>query len=541
MGHRIEAAAWVIFVAGLLAATARAAQEARAQREGRWLAGVIAIALGVRLAIPWTTTHWYYTGGNVLGAPGVYHHATAAVPWIDRLVGFELGWADVGLGWTHLAASLVGIVMVWSALSAGGASLAVKALTTLGFALTPMYVRYAVTDSSHLWAWVAFTAAAAALGRAVHRGETAIDDVAIAVLAPVLGAPIRLESAPLLAAAILWAPVVKPVPVRAIARRPLSVIFALACAAGVALAVAAHRADAASRLRFDPGSVIFGLLVRVVLALPSWPWPVSFFPLALTVLYWVILVRRARDRAWTRLAWMAAAACVCAAPFLFTGALFFELGGAGYSLVALSFLVLWAAEGADEVLRRVATTPARRRAVAAAFAVVLVTTFVPGWTRTFAFMEETRFLRRALANRRGVVLALSDPQGERCGHDPDATVALPDALLSVREPALRWLVVRSDGADAFDPEGASFDYYYRGGDLELDPASMEGRFQRLVNGDPASRRCHAERLARLRRLDERIRARFPLRVVARETVTARTFSFIAFPGDRETLTLYERP
>lgn len=538
--QRIEAAAWVVFIAGLLAMATRAAREARARGEGRWLLGVMTIALGVRLAIPWTTTHWYYPGGNVLRAPGVYDHATTFVPWIDRFVAFQRGWADVGLGWTHLAASLLGLVMVWASLAAGGAPLAVKVLTCAGFALTPMYVRYAVTDSSHLWAWVCFAGATAALGRAVHRRQTSFDDVAIVVLAPLLGAPIRLESAPLIAAALLWAPVVKPVAVRDIARRPLNVIFAFACAAGVALAVSVHRADAGARLRFDLGSVLFGFILRVVLAFPSWPWPVSFFPLPLTGLYWVILVRRLRARAWARLAWMATASLVCAAPFFFTGALFFELGGAGYSLVALSFLVLWAAEGAEVARRRWATKPARRRALAALGAAVFVATFVPGWLRTFAFMEEMRFLRRALANRRGVVLALSDPQGEPCGHDPDATVALPHALLSVREPGLRWQVVRGTEASPFDPRTASFDFYYRGGDLELDPATMDGRFQRMVNSDPESRRCHAERLARLRRLDKQIRAAFPLRVVARETVTAHTFSFIAFPGDRATLTLYGR-
>jgi hypothetical protein len=530
-----EGVAWALFLAAVALQIAGVVASARAKGVLRSLVAVVAVALVVRLAVPWTATHWYYTGGNVLGAPGVFDRASSYVPWIDRLVCFQLRWPWPALNLLHLAASIASIVLFWGTLFVLEAKAISRDLFAGILATTPVFVRYGVTESSHIWASCCFAAAAIALARSADGKPPRWDVWVLLAAAPILGGTIRLESAPLLGAAALFVLVVCP---RARIGRPALDVFIVAAGAAVALAAHAHFGTLQLRVGLRPMWIAIGLLFRAVLQIHSIAL-VSPYPALLAVPIWYLVVQRIRARELRALSWMCVASVYCSGPFLFGQAAFFELGGAGYSIVALTFPALWAAEGIATALERARARYAGRTflllelGMLGAFGVIVV----PGLFHTYAFMEEYRFLREALRGKRGTVLALFD-RNEECDHDLDSSVALPDAVISATQPELSWIVL---GADAtVDPHELRFDYYYRGSELDLDPKTMLDWPRRLSNDDPRSQRCHAEHLERLRELDARVRATCDLDLVRSEVIVARTFSFIAFPGDRASLSLFRR-
>jgi hypothetical protein len=533
----LSSSTWGTLLLALMVAIAALWTETGRDGSRRHLLSILAVAATVRAVVPWLPTHWYYTGGNIPEIPGAFSLRTTLVPWPDRLVAFDLHGGERGLIAVHFVAGLAAVALLWGAVRRSGRAPAVCNVFGALLAIVPAYVRYSVTDSSHVWELTCFAASAFALSARESRDTNRWFEWLLIVLAPVLGAPIRIESSILQFAALF------------LARRTLSParwragylwVFTAACAAGDLLAWTAHHEAVSHRLHLDPVAIALGLLFRAGLTLP-FPVLVSPFPPILALPVWYVIVRRVRDRDRRGLLAMAVPAVFCAVPFLFGEWISIEFGGAGYALLALVFPTLFASEGlvaAREALAR-RVHGLMRSGIVTAFGVAALASFVPPWFRTFAFMEEHRFLRNALRGRDGTVLALFD-RNDVCGHDIDSSVALPDVLLSADSPGLRWTILGADQADSIDVPALRFDYYYPGSEVSLDPASIDSTYGRMVDQSPVSRACQRKRMESLRRLDARIRANVPLAVVDAKTVEANTFSFVAFPDDRATLIFYRR-
>jgi hypothetical protein len=533
----LSAAAWIALLAAMACALATLWRETRVDGSRARLVRILAAAAAVRVVIPWLPTHWYYSGGNIPQIGGAFQLRTTVVPWPDQLIAFDMHAGESGLIATHFVAGLAGIALLWGAVRRSGRAPLVRDVFGGLLAVIPAYARYSVTDSSHVWAWTCFASSTFALSARTSNDSSRWWDWILIVLAPVLGAPIRLESSILQFAAIFLARrTVFPIRWRS----GQGWVFAAACVAGDGAAWVAHHEALSHRLHLDPLSIALGFLFRGVLMLPL-PVLVSPYPPILALPIWYIAARRVRARDRAALLAMAVPAVFCAVPFLFGESISTEFGGAGYALLALTFPTLFAAEGivaAREALSRW-SSELGRLAVTSAAAVGALASFVPPWFRTYSFMEEHRFLRSALQDREGTVLALFD-RDEMCGHDMDSSVALPDVLLSMESPGVHWTVLRADDADAIDVRELRFDYYYPGSEVSLDVASIDSTYGRLVDQSPSSRACQRDRLESLRRLDARIRGSIPLAVVEEKSVEARTFSFVAFPDDRATFVFYRR-
>src|SRR5262249_13014113 len=146
-----------------------------------------------------------YTGGDILAHGDVFDRRTTFVPWIDRNIAFVNGLAERGLIALHACAGLLGIWFLWTAALRAQRPARVRDAFGLLLAVTPVFARYSMTESSHIWIWCLHAAFACALAELCTRPRCHIESWAILAIAPIAGASIRLESSLLLATALFVA------------------------------------------------------------------------------------------------------------------------------------------------------------------------------------------------------------------------------------------------------------------------------------------------------------------------------------------------
>lgn len=538
--HAIEPVAWLILAFGAAPLSWQAFRHIIASGQRRWLAAVLTVALVLRFVVPWTTINWHFPLMNTELSTQLYTRTFTYLPLSSWVIGFKLGAGFNGLLAYNLIISTLSIGLLWYAALAAGQRPRAAALFALLLAITPMYVRYSVSDGQHTTVLFLYAVTAAAL---VAHSERHVSWWVLPVLfaAVVLGMPIRAESAALFLSAPLFYSHddLRREDVRKM-RVALAVLL-IAVGLGVLEAASIHQ-EATSRLRLTLFSILLGIVIRTsCLIAPLFP---SFFPLVLAIPIWLLTAATIRARNWQRLASLYTPILFCAVPFVASGYfIFVSMSQAGRNIVAALFVLLASARGLDFLIDNWQPAPTdhsrrRRRIAAAILAPATAVLFWVGWFHTFTFMEEFRFLHEQMPREAATVLTIWDP-------DPtiadECCLAMPYGSLWAELPNTKWIVLsRSDLERPEAIRDLRFDYYYPGAMMGLDPDNLMKWLERRVGGDPSRRIEQRTSLLALRRVDEIVRTSHPLTPFRSSTVPAHTWASTGFPDNTTTLTIYQR-
>jgi hypothetical protein len=527
----VEPAAWVLFALAGIGATARMLRR-EARGEIAFLGAVMLAAAALRLVVPFGPTNWY-TGVANIGLDEVYTRTTTYMPWISRVVTFDLG--VVGIRALNLLLGCLSVFYLWYTARVSGHSRRACRVFAVLLAITPVFVRFSASDASHTVAVFLYACAAAAFVEC-RRDHESVAAHLLLFTAVVLGMPIRLESSILFVTVpcFLW---------RAntgwrdlLGGKWATATLLAGATIGLAETLTFHAQSLVDRGHADMFGAALMIASRLLVVVN--PHPVAFFPPVLALPIWVHVAGCVKRRQWGELASLYVPIGLCGIPFAFSGGVFLDLPSAGYQIIAVVFILLACGRGVDALADRVMAWGPIRLTVASVVVVAAVASFVPGFFRTYAFQEEFRFLRDALPREAATVLVIWDP--ETHAGDLDCCLSLPYPTLIAETPSLRWTVLRRDDVDEERIRRLEFDYYYPGAMVSLDLASLDSRYAKLVRPSSADRERQRDHVRALQKVDEQIHRHHRLELVANKTVAAHTFSSVAFREDSVTLSLYRR-
>lgn len=532
----VECPLWLIFLATIGPMTVHAVRRIRAAQQGRELAWVIALALALRFLVPWEPIYWHYPLMNLELGTVLYTRPNTYLPWLLRVIVFDLhGGFDAALVF-NLIAGTASIVLLWHAALAGGHSRRVCVLFGLLLAITPMYVRHSGSDSVYVPILFLYSACAAAYASLATGGRWTIA-APLLVSSILLGMPIRGETALVFLGVPLFQlradtkirDIIRP-------RAPL-ILLALAGLAGSLTIVSLQSHSLDERLSVDPANVVLGIIAQV-LCLPGPDFP-TFFPPLIALPIWLTAIDLGRQRKWNELASIYLPIWFSRIPHLFGCA--FMMGGlatTGYHVISVLFMLLASARGLEHLYLRYRrgeflTSPAWRWAVVIGTGAAMVFFCVQAYAYRYVEGQEMRFLRRELPREESTVLVLWDP-------DPspgdDCCLSLPYPPLWAQLPKTRWIVLTL--ADLERPDyvrDLRFDFYYPGSTVQL--ADSTNWVDQNVVVDERLRH-QQDGLRRLRELDALVRSAHTLEPVRTQTVRAHTPSFAHFKDGRVTFALY---
>jgi hypothetical protein len=535
----LEGPLWLVCLATVSPIILRAVRRIRAAGQGRELAAVLALAIALRFAVPWEPIFWHYPLMNVDAGKELYTRYNSYLPWVLRLLVFDLhGGFDAALAF-NLVTGVACIPLLWYAALAGGHSPRASALFALLLAVTPMYVRHSGSDSVYVAILFLYAAAAAAYAR-LAVGEGGTGAAALLVSSVLIGMPIRGESAPVFLGVPLFflrgdfdlRTVLRP-------RRPL-ILLGAAVVFGLLATSALQSQSYGERLHLHADTILLGVVVQV-LCLPAPAFP-SFFPPLIAVPIWIVSIDLIRRRHWRELASIHLPIWVGRLPHLF-GAAFMSGGLAttGYHIISVVFILLASARCTDYLYLRYRrgeflADPRRRRIALSAAALAGLFWCVQAYGYRCIEGQEMRFLSRELPRDESTIAVIWDP-------DPspgdDCCLSLPYPPLWAEMPRTRWIVLTL--ADLDRPEyvrDLHFDYYYPGSTLQLVDSSTW--FTRRWGDASDQERLRLQRagLERWRELDALVRREHAIEPWRSTTVTGHTPSFAHFKDDTVTFQIY---
>ncbi|MDP1823172.1 MAG: hypothetical protein Q8L48_08025 [Archangium sp.] len=514
----LEAASWVLLTALLGPLFWKAARHARNEHAAAPLLVLLGLTVVARLAVPFAPPNWYM-GTTEVGA--FFTRATAVIPLPSRLA-LSVARDELGIRTLNLAFSLGSVLLFWFTAARAGHTRRTALVFAGFFALVPMYVRLAASDDGVVTALLFLFSVAAAARVELQDPGGAPWAWPLLALAIVLAMPLRLESGVLVPLVgffgcrdrISWRGFF-PSPAVAV-----TVLLATAVGAWRMLelhhqSMGVHAVNALGLANALIGGVLF-------IVNPAGP---QFFSPLLAVPIWIFVVRRWRARDFAGLVALYVPVLLARVPTIFNDGPFVMLPAARYHVLSVVFILLASARAIDELPAWFARRPVRVAGALLLGPVAWVTLVVPG-RFTYAYQEEYLFLRQALP-REGTVVTLWDPLPGR--NDLDCCLALPSQRLNAQFPGLRWVVLGAGVTEA-ELAAVSADFYYPGSMSSLDPSSLDVWWRKLV-APPETRALHRAHIARLRALDQQLRARFSPEPVAARGVPAHTFSDVGFRDD----------
>lgn len=533
----IEVALWCVLALSLVEQLARAFRWTKTQRVGQWVLTLTAVAIALRVLVPFAPANWYLGVSNV---PSVHHfsRSTALVPLPLRLLTFDLAQGALAARVFNLLASAVMIPLFVWAIHLAGFPRRVALLVGVLVAGVPMYVRYGASDGSHATLLMLYTVATVAFLR-LYQGLSGPLGICALGSALLLGVPIRLESGVL----FLFIPLLLWSPVRSLwsilTARPLVLaVFLVSFLIALVWQWDFHAQSLAIYSRPHLASAIIALLSRVFFV-PN-PSIVGFFPPLLAIPAWFFLAHLVRVRAWAELVCLYTPILLCGIPSAFADGPFVGLPAAGYHVISVLFVVLAIARALDWGWDRLRSDwKTRKRSwplFAAVAALPLAASTAFAWCYTYAWQEEYTFLNKQLPSEAATILTVWD--ADTGTSDLDCCLALPYPTFSPDRPHLRWIVLGKQDLALTRMEHLQFDYYYPGTMASLDSRSLDSWRGRLVASRPEQRTLLRTHLAQMRELDQLVRRHHHLVPLAREQVPAHTFSSVAFADDQVQLVFY---
>jgi hypothetical protein len=534
----IEPGLWIVFAIALLVFSVRRIWRGSFYGGKRMVAAVAAVAAGLRVAVPFAPTNWYFGLANTALGRQLYTRSTTYLPLPNRWVIFDLAGGSRAIAALNLVLGTAAIICLWYASARSNHTPRTSFLFAVLIALVPVYVRYAGSDASHTMLLFLYSCAAAAFTD-LATGEGGAPAYTVLFFSTVLAFPIRAESS-VVFLAIPFFLMNGRITLRDVVRGRHKALAVLVSASlvGILELVSVQAESIRAHAHWDLGSLSLALLSRLLVLVS--PLPVSFFPAVLSVPIWVYVASLAKRRAWRELASIYVPILSSGAPAVFGGGVFLDLPSAGYQIVSVLFIVLACARATDhfwtKLERRELVLGRWQRILLLGAVPLVVASFVFPWWRTYAYQEEYRFLRDALPRERATILTIWDPEAH--AGDFDCCLAMPYPTLWIEHRNLRWLVLGK--TDLPRVRALRFDYYYPGSMASIDIRSLDSWRGRLVVQDDARRLAQRNHLEAIARLDEAIRREHALTPIRSVTVRANTFSSVAFAGDRATFTLYAR-
>jgi hypothetical protein len=536
----LEGPLWIVFLAGVVPILLAAVRHIRAAGQSSALAAVLAVAIALRLIVPWEPIYWHYPLMNVdLGGAALYTRQNSYLPLPLRVLVFDLhGGFDAALAF-NLVAGVLSIVLLWFAALRSGHSTRVCILFGALLAITPMYVRHAASDSVYTPILLLYSACAAAYVAMACDGDRRAAP-ALLVSAVLLGMPIRAEAAWVFLGVPLFRlhgettlrDMLRP-------RLPLLLLGAAGALGSVAiLNLQSH--SFGERLFIQPDSIVLGLIAQV-LCVPEPAFP-SFFPALIAVPIWLTAIDQIKRRRWRDLVSMYLPIWFSRVPHLFGCA--FMVGGlatTGYHIVSVLFILLASARSLEQLylryLRGEFLADARwRRAVLAAGSLAMAISCIYAYGYRYVEGQEMRFLRRELPRDDSTVLVIWDPDPSP---SDDCCLSLPYPPLWAQLPRTHWIVLTLADLDRPDYiRDLRFDLYYPGSTLQLEDST---NWFSSPDDAPDERLSHQrDALRRLRELDALVRREHALEPWRSKTITAHTPSFAHFKNDSVTFAIDRR-
>lgn len=532
----IEELLWFTLAVALVPVAIRAIRAIHEAGQTRTLLAVLGLAIALRCAVPWEPIYYHYPVMK-LGLPSwLYERPNTYLTFPLRLLVFDLGGGfDAALAF-NLFAGIASIVLLWYAALVAGHAPRACALFGVLLAVTPMYVRQSASDSAYLPIFFLYSTAAAAYGSLVKGAR--IDAAALLIAAVPLGMVIRGESTwGFLGVPLFW--LTGTLRMRDVLPRHLLPMLLLA-ASGLFGSLAAFDILSASfggeRLQPQLMSIVFGIVVQVF-CVPA-PFFPSFFPPTIALPIWLTSIHQLRQRAWNELASTYLPIWFARVPFLFGSAFMGGLGDTGYPIIALPFMLLASARGADQLYLRYQrgdflVSVRSRRIFLSASAAVSAIWCIHAYGYRYIEGQEMTFLRRELPRHDCTVLVLWDPDSFP---GDDCCLSLPYPPLWAELPRTRWIVITL--ADLDRPEyirSLEFDLYYPGSTLQLvDSTTWVSRRWPTLFEDEERLGRQREGLRRHRELDALVRREHKLEPWRQQTVKGHTPSFAHFKDDTVT-------
>lgn len=551
----LEALCWIgLLIAGVLLLPRLRTARVRIPRIA-W--ALLATAVATRLAVPRVNYNWYFDVPN-LPASMVFGKGTTYLPLPNRLAGFASGAGFEGIVILNLALGVASVLLLWHLGRRAGLGERVSAVLAFLLAATPMYVRLAASDTSQvliLFLWLLSGVALAAVRD--HTGGAATH-VAL-FCATVAACPIRLESALMMPSVALLVGG-GPAGWRDIARhwrRYLSWWVALAIGIAVTLSRHGHSIQAKLLSRGEQPLESAMLLLASLLVVPFRVVGlmnvsiVSYLPIVIAVPILYELVHCWRRGEWNAMLSTFGPPLILSLPFAFARTpIITDLSSSSYNIIYVVFLLIACAKGLARMydeFRAGALLRERGKRVAAVALLIPAAWFfvVVPYRWTYVFQEERGFLDRHLPQRPATVATIWD--GRSTSGDWDCSLAQPYPLFLASHPGIKWVVLSQSDLDIERLRRLDFDYYYSGTLVLLDP-DKPTPWSLLDLTSPAEMPVPDSNLLRdLRRIDEAIRERHQLQVVATEQVPARWQPLLAtgctgvtfgYPTAEVELTLY---
>ena len=534
----LEGPLWLLFLITIGPVLWLAVQSIRAAGQGRALAAVLAVAIALRLLVPWEPIYWHYPLMNLDLARELYTRENTYLPLLIRILVFDLnGGFDAALTF-NLLAGTASIVLLWYTALAGGQSRRACTLFAALLAVTPMYVRHSGSDSAYVPLLFLYSASAAAYGSLTTGGAWRMA-APLLVSSLLLGMPIRGETAWVFFCLPLFQLRTETSLWDAIRPRPATLLLGAAALVGGVALLSIQSHSFGERLHVQLAAIVLGLITQITCT-PD-PGIPTFFPALIAVPIWLTAIDLFRRRRWKELLSLYLPIWFSRIPHLFGAA--FMVGGlatTGYHILSALFILLASARGLDylylryqrgEFLVRVR----RRRVIVAVGTAAMVLLCVQAYSYRYVEGQEMRFLRRELPREPTTVLVIWDP-------DPspgdDCCLALPYPPLWAQLPNTRWIVLTL--ADLDRPgyvRDLRFDLYYPGTTIQL--ADSTNWYTVSHESSDDERLSHQrDGLRRWRELDALVRRTHPLELWRSQTVRAKTPSFAHFDNDQVTFAIY---
>ncbi len=517
---------------------------------GRTGVALAVLALLARLIVPAVPVNWYFTIANLPWTGRIFTQSTAYLPLPMRLIAFDLSFGFDGLVGLNLITGIACVLMAWHAARRSGYGENLSLVLGLLVAVTPMYVRLSVSDSTHLIPLALWLSSALAFA-AVRDGERGIVLQCVLFSATALGCLFRAEAALLMPAVPLFVGV-NPQGWKALwlCRRRF-VGYALGLGFGMVLLFSFHSGNINAFLHgrgivglsaFTMYGLYLPLMVQHLL-LPAVPALDLFLPSVVLLPIWYWTAYSLRRKAWTDLATVFGPMAIFSfPPVLSMHAGITNLPSTGYFTIYVLLLFLACGKGCLLLYGRFldgrVLASSWKRVVAAALAAPLLTySFFVTYRMNYGYQEEFRFLRKSLPTEPAKVLTVWDPT--QYYGDYDCCLAMPYPTMLVDFPQLEWTVLSEAAYASGEWRNLRFDYYFPGSMSAIDINNFS-RPRSLVRTGAIENDVDVERVRTVQRMDQAIRSEYALEPVAHADVRVATFSHYDFPHGRLELTLYRR-